>query len=78
MDELEAEGLVDRGPDPSDRRAHVVSLTKERQRRHARGVADIRVVEDRLLSALSATELRHLETALPRLIGEPIQRLAGS
>jgi len=47
------------------------------QRTRARfRVADIRALEDRLLSTLSSTERRTLEMALRRLIGEPIQTLS--
>ena len=70
LDTLEAEGLIERRPDPSDRRAHLVSLTAAGERRRAAIAADIRALEERLLDALPATHRRALETALPRLTEE--------
>jgi DNA-binding MarR family transcriptional regulator len=67
LDALAADGLVERGPDPADRRAHVVRITPKGARRHAAAVADIRAMEEELLGALSATERRALLAALPKL-----------
>src|SRR3954447_1416675 len=67
LDTLAAEGLIERSPDPSDRRAHVVRITPKGADRHAAAVADIRAMEDELLGALSATERRALLAALPKL-----------
>ncbi len=69
IDELEAAGLVRRQPDPTDRRAVLVSLTDRgadvlesyRARRRA-GVAE-------LLGRLSAAEQRELIRLLSRLSG---------
>lgn len=68
LDALEADGLVERSPDPADRRAHVVRITAKGTRRHAAAVADIRAMEEELLSTLSATERRGLLAALPKLL----------
>jgi DNA-binding MarR family transcriptional regulator len=69
LDELQAAGLVQRAPDPADRRAHVVQITAKGSRRHAAAVADIRAMEDGVLDALTATERRALLAALPKLAG---------
>jgi DNA-binding MarR family transcriptional regulator len=67
LDALEADGLVERSPDPADRRAHVVRITAKGVRRHAAAVADIRAMEEDFLAALSADERRVLLSVLPRL-----------
>ena len=68
LDELEADGLVTREPDPSDRRARRVHLTDAGRARHAAAQSDIRAMEDELLATLSAAERKLLLTVLPRLI----------
>jgi DNA-binding MarR family transcriptional regulator len=69
LDTLAADGLVERSPDPADRRAHVVRITPKGARRHAAAVADIRAMEEQLLGALPAPERRALLAALPKLLG---------
>jgi DNA-binding MarR family transcriptional regulator len=68
VDRLASRGLVARGPDPADGRSVLLSLTAagvalQRQvgRRHARGVAHA------MTAALTATELRELETICLKL-----------
>jgi DNA-binding MarR family transcriptional regulator len=70
LDTLEREGLVARGPDPADRRAHVVRITPKGARRHAAVRADIRAMEEALLAGLGAAERRALLAALPKLASE--------
>jgi DNA-binding MarR family transcriptional regulator len=67
LDTLERDGLIERSPDPADRRAHVVSITAKGAKRHAAAVVDIRAMEEELLSVLAATERRALLAALPKL-----------
>lgn len=67
LDELEREGLVSREPDPIDRRARIVRLTRAGRVRHAAARTDIRAMEADLLSRLSAAERRSLLALLPRL-----------
>jgi DNA-binding MarR family transcriptional regulator len=69
LDALEGEGLVERGPDPADRRAHVVRITPDGARRHQAARADIRAMEQELLGVLGAAERRALLAALPKLAG---------
>ncbi|WCB93157.1 hypothetical protein DSM104299_01863 [Baekduia alba] len=71
LDALEAEGLVERSPDPADRRAHVVRITAKGTRKHAAAVADIRAMEEGFLAVLSATERRAVLAALPKLLDAP-------
>jgi len=67
LDALEAEGLVVRDPDPSDRRARVVRLTREGVRRHATVRTAIREVEDAKLAGLAPEARRLLRSALAHL-----------
>jgi len=73
LDRLEADGLVRREPDPADRRAHRVVLTREGRRRFDAAAAEIRAAEEELLAALPATQRRALEHGLPRLLGELLE-----
>src|SRR6187399_1979003 len=54
LDDLEAQGLITRRPDPADRRAKVVELTAAGHARHAATVASIRAMEEELLAGTSA------------------------
>jgi DNA-binding MarR family transcriptional regulator len=68
LDRLEDAGLVERRPDPSDRRGTLVGLTKQ-----GREVVDAALVthvgnEERLLQALSASERRTLDELLRKLL----------
>ena len=67
LDGLEADGLVSRAPDPSDRRARVIELTPRGRAKFAAIQQDVHAMEDELLSTLDAAERTALRTALPRL-----------
>ena len=67
LDGLEADGLISRAPDPSDRRARVIELTPLGRAKFAAIQQDIHAMEDELLSTLSAPERKALRTGLPRL-----------
>ena len=67
LDGLEADGLISRAPDPSDRRARVIELTPQGRAKFAAIQQDIHAMEDELLSTLSVPERKALRTALPRL-----------
>jgi DNA-binding MarR family transcriptional regulator len=68
LDRLEAAGLIDRRPDPGDRRGSLVELT-------ARGVSvadgaieDLVAAENAVFSAISAAERQRLDRTLDKLI----------
>lgn len=71
LDDLQRRGLIERTPDPADRRARVLALTPEGRRVRDTAQAGIRAKEERLLARLPATDrqsfLRTLQTlsALP-------------
>jgi DNA-binding MarR family transcriptional regulator len=67
LDELEADGLITRTPDPTDRRARIVSLTAAGTKRHASARRAIRKMEDDVLADVSAAERTRLRRTLARL-----------
>jgi DNA-binding MarR family transcriptional regulator len=67
LDGLEAEGLVVRPRDPSDRRRHLVEVTPSGRRRLARAERATHDVERELLEPLDERERRALASQLARL-----------
>jgi DNA-binding MarR family transcriptional regulator len=67
LDELEADGLVTRTPDPTDRRARIISLTATGAARHAAARKAIRAMEAELLEDVGAAERTRLRRTLGRL-----------
>lgn len=85
LDDLQDAGLIDRTPDPADRRVYLLALTEEGSRVQAAAQGDIQRREDALLAHLDAGDraafLRALQTlaALPReditaLADDPVER----
>lgn len=68
LDRLERASLVERRPDPGDRRGTQVGLTEEGRRVVDAMVAEHIANEHRLLSALSETEREELTTLLRKLL----------
>jgi DNA-binding MarR family transcriptional regulator len=67
VDRLERAGLVERLPDPADRRAVVVGLTRRGRALAERAVRDHAANERRLLAGLSENDQRALSRLLVRL-----------
>jgi DNA-binding MarR family transcriptional regulator len=67
LDELEQEGLVERRPDPADRRRNVVTLKPEGEARLAELRDVSREVEDVFLAPLTEDERQQLHALLRKL-----------
>jgi DNA-binding MarR family transcriptional regulator len=68
LDHLEAKGLIERVPNPADRRAVEIELTREGIRLVDKAVAEHVANETEMLSALSEGERRRLDAALRKLL----------
>jgi DNA-binding MarR family transcriptional regulator len=70
LDRLAAAGLVDRTPDPDDRRSWLVGLTEEGRSKVDGAVIDHLANEERLLAALSPERRAAFDAALRELLAE--------
>ena len=76
LDRLEQAGLVERLPDPADRRGRLVALTDRGRELVDAAVVDHLANEERLLGALSASERRVVGDLLRKLlVSEPFRSL---
>jgi DNA-binding MarR family transcriptional regulator len=71
IDRLESGGLVERQPDPTDRRGRLVALTDRGRELVAAAAADHLANEERLLAALDAAEREQLAALLRKLLLSP-------
>lgn len=69
IDRVEQKGLVERRPDPRDRRSYIIRLTPAGRRLADKAIAIHLAATDGLLDALSARERRQLAGLLSRLLG---------
>src|ERR1700731_4923541 len=69
LNELEERELITRRRDPADRRRHIVAMSPRGEKELCRAYTLIRLVEDDLLSALSADEKAILYDLLVRAVG---------
>ncbi len=67
LDELEQEGLVERKPDPADRRRNVVTLKPEGEARLHELRALAKEIEDEFLAPLDKAERQQLHELLQKL-----------
>jgi DNA-binding MarR family transcriptional regulator len=70
VDELEQLGYVVRRPDPSDRRAKLITLTRKGHACIAAGVATIEGIEEQLVDRLGERGHRQLRSLLAKLLDE--------
>ncbi len=68
LDRLEAAGLIERRPDPDDRRGSLVELTARGRVTADRAVEDLVAAENELLRELSASERQRLDRILDKVI----------
>lgn len=71
VDELQQLGYVVRRPDPTDRRAKLITLTPKGRDCIASGVATIDGIERRLVEVLGERGHRQLRSMLRRILAEP-------
>ena len=78
LDELEADALIERKPDPDDRRRNIVTLTVEGKGRllELRGV--MKQVEDEFFTPLTPEELRQLYALLSKLAADNGPRVSAT
>jgi MarR family transcriptional regulator, lower aerobic nicotinate degradation pathway regulator len=76
MARLTGDGLVERGPDPADRRRNLVSITRAGRRRLDELARTVAAAQDALLEPLSAAERERLTALLARIVEHvrPIDR----
>jgi DNA-binding MarR family transcriptional regulator len=74
LDRLEEAGLVERRPDPTDRRGTLVRLTRRGKTAIDKAVETHVANEERLLRSLSAADRRALDKVLRRLLAGLEQR----
>jgi DNA-binding MarR family transcriptional regulator len=78
LDELQAQGLIERFPDPADRRRRTLRATAEGRRRQGAAQVAIRRHEDRVLALLPPGEREAFVRALVRLSTLPREALLSS
>ncbi len=69
VDELADQGLVERAPDPTDRRRNVVTITAAGRRRLGKLDRLVAGAQERALAPLSAAEREQLVRLLTRVVG---------
>ena len=67
LDELEREGLVERMPNPGDRRSYLIHLTPQGTQTQRKAAAELATQADTLLKPLAAAERRQLVDLLTRI-----------
>jgi DNA-binding MarR family transcriptional regulator len=68
VDELEAMGYVERTPDPTDRRAKLIKLTREGMKVVQSGETTINGIEERLVELLGEPDYRKLRQLLTKIL----------
>ncbi|MVU77904.1 winged helix DNA-binding protein [Nocardia sp. ET3-3] len=77
LDDLQERGLIERRPDPADRRARLLALTPEGRSLRDAAQAEIQAQEDRLLGKLPAADRRGFLNALITLAALPRDEIVG-
>ncbi|MBW8486635.1 MarR family winged helix-turn-helix transcriptional regulator [Actinomadura parmotrematis] len=77
LDGLQERGLIERAPDPADRRVHLLSLTAEGRRVREAVRAAIREREERLLARVPAADRAAFLRTLQALASLPREEIAG-
>ncbi|TDD17887.1 MarR family transcriptional regulator [Kribbella turkmenica] len=68
LNELAADGYVERSPDPADGRRNIITLTASGRRHHKRLAALVSRAQDEIFAPLSPADRARLTTLLGRLV----------
>jgi len=68
VDDLSKLGLVERAPNPADRRAHAVTLTEEGRKVRQMAAAAVDATQEEILAPLTAEEREQLRNLLSKLL----------
>ncbi|TDO59745.1 DNA-binding MarR family transcriptional regulator [Kribbella sp. VKM Ac-2571] len=68
LNELEAEGYVERSPDPADGRRNVITITTAGKRQYRRLTTLVGKAQEEIFAPLSATDRTRLTTILGKLL----------
>jgi DNA-binding MarR family transcriptional regulator len=68
LNELAADGYVERTPDPADGRRNIITLTASGRRHHKRLAALVAQAQDEIFAPLTPTDRARLTTLLGRLL----------
>jgi MarR family transcriptional regulator, lower aerobic nicotinate degradation pathway regulator len=69
LNELEADGYVERSPDPADARRNIITITTAGKRQYKRLTTLVGKVQEEIFAPLSATDRARLTTILTKLLG---------
>ncbi|MGH3682091.1 MAG: MarR family winged helix-turn-helix transcriptional regulator [Natronosporangium sp.] len=72
VDELEAAGLAERHPSPTDRRVRIITVTEAGRRVAAEAQQIVERVQDEVLAVIPVDEREALVSGLTRLVGSPL------
>ena len=78
LDELQERGLIERHPDPDDRRVRLLAITAAGRRVFTRTRAGIRAGEERVLALLPASDRKAFLRAVRTLSTVDIARITGA
>jgi MarR family transcriptional regulator, organic hydroperoxide resistance regulator len=77
LDGLQERGLIERTPDPADRRAHLLEITAAGRELRDAVRADIQRGEERVLAKLTPADRRAFLRSLATLAALPAEEIAG-
>lgn len=77
IDDLERRGLVQRRPDPDDRRARIVAVTAEGEALLSDASTVVRATEARMFAGMACEEAERVKAALVALLQGPLSEHSG-
>ena len=77
IDDLERRGLVQRTPDPDDRRARILAITADGRELFERAAATLRATDAGIFAQMAPEDRERLKAALAALLGGPLNEYLG-